>query len=157
MVQTSPNIGKIVDTFIEHYFDQTPVFYKLGRNKTKLEIKGIVGVLDRQNVGLDNSVITIPFTRFYTAFIDNVIDAIVDYRLDSMMVSDEDEKSEKPDADILIEKIRKHLNLKHYFRADKFTPNAHAHNRAYTIRRTNIIAVMYKSMSKRIKQFETII
>ena len=150
VLKLAPNVSQRINTFIELLFLSKPVFYKLGKKNDKLQIKGVIGHINGQPVGIPNSVTTIPFTRFYTVFIDNIIDIIVDYKLENMINSTETEETDKMETDKMEDICRKPFG--YYFRADKFNKDSKRHNHAYNACRTNTITVMYNAMAKRIKK-----
>ena len=148
LTKDASNMNSMMDTMIQHYFERTPVFYKLGNQKIKLEVKGVIGVIKRQPVGIDNVLTTIPFTRFYAVVIDMLVDELLEHHITVALDTDSNiEHDEKLES-----RLRETLNLLHYH--PKLSDARH--NKLYRICRSRTIDIMYTAMKKRIKKDKTL-
>ena len=138
-----------MDVFIAEFLNRTPVFYKLKRQKDKLEVKGVLGIINRQPVGTNNVFTTMTFISFYNAIMDMLLDEFYEYHSTISIEKDELLAPEERESDeAREERLEKTLNLSHYRRVSN-DPN---HNLLYRTCRTRIISLMHSIMSKKIKQ-----
>ena len=147
--KATPNMSSIMDTMIQHYFDHKPVFYKIGKQNKKLEVKGVIGLINRQSVGVDNVLTSVPFGRFYTVLVDMLIDELMDHHI--TVALEADDKAEANEE--LSSRLMKTMNLMHY----RPKINDPRHNKMYKICRSRTIDVIYEAMKKRIKKEKVVV
>ena len=138
-----------MDVFVAEFLNRTPVFYKLKRQKDKLEVKGVLGIINRQPVGTNNVFTTMSFISFYHGIMDTLLDEFYEYHSTISIENDELlPPEEREGEEAREERLEKTLNLSHYRRI----PNDAKHNSLYRTCRTRIISLMHSIMSKKIKQ-----
>ena len=138
-----------MDVFVAEFLNRTPVFYKLKRQKDKLEVKGVLGIINRQPVGTNNVFTTMTFISFYNAIMDMLLDEFYEYHSTISIENDELlPPGEREGEEAREERLEKTLNLSHYRRVS----NDANHNMLYRTCRTRIISLMHSIMSKKIKQ-----
>lgn len=149
VIKDTSNMSSIMDTMVRHYFERTPVFYKLGKRQDKLQIKGVIGLINLQAVGVDNTLTTIPFGRLYTVVIEMFIEELMDYHVTLAIEADEKQEADEE----LSSRLIKTMNLAHY-RPKKADPR---HNKMHRICRSRTIDIIYTTMKKQIKKNNTLV
>lgn len=153
VMEKSPNIHSSMDRVVVEFFNRTPVFYKIKKQKDKLEVKGVLGLINRQAVGVDNVFTSIRFVAFYDVIMDTLLDEFFEYHTNVSVENDEPlpPKEREPD-EAREERLMKTLNLGHY----RSKPNDGKHNKAYRACRDRVISLMHSTMTKKIKTAKTL-
>ena len=146
VMKKTTELSLAMDTFVMEFLKRTPVFYKVKKQTDKLEVKGVLGIMNRQPVGVDNVITTQRFSAFYDVIMDMLLDELFDHHNNIAIENDEALPPKERETDeAREERIMKTFNLDHY----RPKPNNKKHNKTYRVCRNRIISLMHSTMTEK--------